>query len=65
MTCSMTSEQIRQALINTSHKPRNHAPVIYQAIKNDEGRAVTSSIGLLVSNIEVSDDGQTNFTPSR
>ena len=32
----MTSEQIRQALINTVHKPRNDAPVIFQAIRNEK-----------------------------
>jgi hypothetical protein len=33
-----TPEQIRQALVNTQQQPRNHAPVIIQAIKNDESR---------------------------
>jgi hypothetical protein len=57
----MTAEPLRIAIQNTVTKPRNHAPLIYQAIQNDEGRAVTSSIGLLVSNYEVTDDGQKEF----
>jgi len=30
-----TPEQIRQALVNTQQQPRNYAPVIYQAHKNE------------------------------
>ena len=29
-------EQTRQGLINTLQQPRNHAPVIFQAIKNEK-----------------------------
>ena len=31
-----TPEQLRQALINTHQKPRNHAAAIYAAIRNEK-----------------------------
>jgi hypothetical protein len=59
-----TPEQIRQALVNTQQQPRNHAPVIIQAIKNDESRNCDEQSGFLVSNIEVTDDGQKDISIS-
>ena len=59
-----TPEQIRQALVNTQQQPRNYAPVIYPAIKNDEGRNCDEQPGLLVSNIRVTGDGQKDISIS-
>lgn len=37
------ANQIRQALTNTRQKTRNHAPVIFQAIRNDKTAGAVSS----------------------
>jgi hypothetical protein len=59
----MTPQQIRQALINTRRKPRNHAPAIYRAIQNDETPGVDSAEGFFVSN-EVREHGQKDISIS-